>query len=122
MDHINKLLNDIRHYDVEIAVLQEEADYFSKIDTEDARLRVQQNRNTIARMAKEKIAVSNAIDRLSDPITRIVMKRRYILGEQWWKIARCCNQCERNLRYIKKNTLDEFARIFREEMKNNDEM
>lgn len=113
---IKEFLNHIKNYSVEIEALQAESEYMRRIDTAEARLRARENDKKIAKMIGEQIAVSLAVEKLSDPLARAVMKRRYVLGETWRKIARESKLGERNLHYIKQSCLEELETLLKKEL------
>ncbi len=69
----------------------------------------------IRKMKEEKLLATKLIDKIEDPIGRTILRRRYIFGETWEKIAcDCGGMSARNAHYIHDNTLILFEKIFSE--------
>lgn len=69
----------------------------------------------IREMKEQKLLATKLMDKIDDPIGRVILRRRYILGETWAKIgADCGGMSERNARYIHDCTLKTFEKIFSE--------
>lgn len=67
----------------------------------------------IRKMNAQKMFATRLIDRLKDPLARIIMRRRYILCEPWNVIANLCGKMStRNIYYIHNHSLEELENIY----------
>lgn len=67
----------------------------------------------IQSLTRKKLDATKMIDEMTDPVARAILRRRYILGDTWAKIAECCGgMSERNAHYIHDMALMDFEKIF----------
>lgn len=64
-------------------------------------------------LTRKKLDATRMIDEMEDPVARAVLRRRYILGDTWAKVAESCGgMSERNAHYIHDMALEDFEKIF----------
>lgn len=70
----------------------------------------------IRTLTQKKLDATRMIDEIQDPVARAVLRRRYILGDTWAKVAENCGgMSERNAHYVHDIALFDFEKIFTEE-------
>lgn len=75
--------------------------------------RTEELQGLIRKMNAQKMFATRLIDRLKDPIGRIILRRRYIFCEPWSVIADLCgNMSIRNVYYIHTQSLEELENIY----------
>ena len=69
----------------------------------------------IDEMTEKKLKATALIDKMSDPIGRAILRRRYILCNTWAQIADGCGgMSERNAHYIHDIALRDFEKIYQD--------
>lgn len=117
MTDTQKLLDSVRHYDEEVYLILQNIDSLNRLDFIDSTEHIKQLTDKIKRMQNEKLAVSRAIERITDIVARMIYNGRYNLGNTWEKVARDSGRmCSRNARLIHDKTLPEFEKLFLEEL------
>ena len=64
-------------------------------------------------LLQRKLMLTKLIDRIDDPIARIIYRNRYIFDKTWASIAEICGgMSERNARYIHDNAMPDLEEIY----------
>lgn len=81
--------------------------------TEEIAQRERELEALIQSLTRKKLDATRMIDEINDPVARAVLRRRYILGDTWAKVAESCGgMSERNAHYIHDLALLDFEKIF----------
>lgn len=124
-----KFLDDLLKYTADIEELQAELAYWREstgaasvapVD-EMIRERTGELEKAICNLRQKKLEATRMIDEMGDPVGRAILRRRYILGDPWVKIAgECGNMSQRNAHYIHDEAMKQFDEIYREKCSHNE--
>lgn len=117
-----KFLENLLKFEPEIGEKKAELAYWHSQEDAgavDERERIARRRDElqaqIEEMTEKKLKATVLIDKMSDPIGRAVLRRRYILCNTWAQIADGCGgMSERNAHYIHDIALRDFEKIYRD--------
>lgn len=115
-EETKKIIARVKDYDAEIYLTRGHIESLCKTELYDTRPHIRELEKKIRRLSVEKAAMSRAIERVKDPIARMIYTSRIMLGDPWRETVTKVRGTERNLRYIYDRNLDELCTLIGEEM------
>lgn len=115
LDQLLKYNTDIGEKKAELSYWRKSGEFSNQSDDDTIRKRTKELEALIHALTEKKLEATRMIDEMQDPVGRAVLRRRYILGDTWSKIADGCGgMSERNAHYIHDMALFDFESIYRE--------
>ncbi|MBP3555765.1 MAG: hypothetical protein J6K63_08995 [Clostridia bacterium] len=111
------LLKSVYLYDSEVKLIHINIENLKRLGFIDTSEHIRQLEEKIQRMQAEKIAVTKAIERISDIVARMIFNARYNLGYTWNEITSdVVRMSNRNAHMIHDKAMPEFEKLLAEEL------